>query len=122
MLELAGGAKGRALMSGTDGLSFTTTLLGKNGSTRDHFNGWGAHPSVWLKRIQAELGKPDLEAHKLVWVRGTRFKLYNDGRLYDLETDMEESKRILPGEGSVEAEAFRKQMQALPAMKARMPR
>lgn len=94
-----------------DGVSFAPRLVGKPGTPREYFIGWGAHPSVWLERVRKEVGKPDLESFRLVWIRGMRYKLYNDGRFYDLESDLEESRRILPGKGSREAEAVRKQMQ-----------
>ena len=37
------------------------------------------------------------------WVRGRRYKLYGDGRFYDLETDPAEHRPIKPGTGGTEA-------------------
>ena len=114
--QLAAGQDGLKLMKDTDGLSFAPTLLGKPGPTRDHFIGWGAHPSVWFDRVSKDLGDPELKPYKLVWIRGQRFKLYNDGRLYDLEADLAEEQIIPRGNGSAEAEVFRERFAKLPVM------
>ena len=111
LLDLAGGAMpaGREY----DGRTFAPQLLGRTGDPREWFVGQGAHPSIWLKRVAEELGKPDLKAYRLVWVHGHRYKLYNDGRFYDLKEDLAEARRIPPGEGSPEAEAARRRFQAI---------
>ena len=110
-LELAGGSI--PAERNIDGRSFAPRLFGKPGSPRQWYLGTGAHPSCWLKRVNAEVGLPDREAYKLSWVRGLRYKLYNDGRFYDLEKDLPESKRIPPGEGSSEAESAREHFQTI---------
>jgi arylsulfatase A-like enzyme len=117
LLELAAGDRGLVLMDKTDGVSFAPVLLGKPSEARHHFIGCGAHPSVWLNRVRAELGQGDMDAYRLVWTRGDRFKLYNDGRLYDLQSDLAEEHRIPRGHGSETAESFRRKMEALPEMK-----
>ena len=111
LLELAGETvpAGRPC----DGRSFAPQLLGREGSPREWFIGAGAHPSIWLKRVAEETGNPELEPFRLVWVRGTRYKLYNDGRLYDLQEDLAEARRIPPGNGSAEAESVREELQAV---------
>ena len=91
-VELAGGKLDNDAEH--DGRSFAPQLLGKDGDPRTYFVGSGAHPSVWLDRVQAEVGKPELESWKMVWVHGIRYKLYDDGRFYDLEVDLEESNSI----------------------------
>jgi arylsulfatase A len=111
LLDLAGGAM--PADRPCDGRSFAPQLLGRKGEPRDYVVGWGAHPNLWVKRVAKELGKPDLKPFKLVWVHGHRYKLYNDGRFYDLEDDLAETRRIPPGEGSPEAEAARKRFQAI---------
>jgi hypothetical protein len=63
--------------------------------------------------VAKELDKPDMEEYKLVWVRGLRYKLYNDGRFYDLRKDMAEEKRIALGKGSKEAEVLRRRYQEI---------
>ena len=111
LLELAGADD--PARAPCDGVSFAPQLLGKPGTPREHFIGYGAHESIWLDRIRAELGKPDLQAYRQVWVHGRRFKLYNDGRFYDLKTDLAEAHRILPGKGTPEAEATRRKYQTI---------
>jgi len=111
LLELAGGAMPKDRPC--DGRSFAPQLLGRKGDPRQWFIGTGAHPSLWLKRVAAELGKPGMKSYKLVWVHGLRYKLYNDGRFYDLKDDLAETHRIPPGQGSPEAEAARKRFQAI---------
>jgi hypothetical protein len=64
-------------------------------------------------RVRKESGDPELEAWRMVWVHGLRDKLYDDGRFYDLELDPAEARRIPPGEGSPEANAARRRLQAV---------
>jgi arylsulfatase A-like enzyme len=110
-LDLAGGQppKGEEF----DGRSFAPQLFGNKGIPREWFIGSGAHPSVWLKRVQQEVSDPALKAYPLHWVRGLRYKLYNDGRFYDLQNDWPEARQIKPGTGGQEAEAARIQFQAI---------
>jgi arylsulfatase A len=111
LAELAGETVAKS--NDYDGRSFVPQLLGKQGEPRQWFIGWGAHPSLWLDRVREELGRPNLEARRLIWVRGLRYKLYNDGRFYDLEKDLAEEHRILPGKGSAGAEAVRATFQKI---------
>jgi len=112
LLELAGAAAPQGTTC--DGISFAPQILGrKPDRTREWFVGYGAHASIWLARVREELGKPNLEAYRQVWVHGWRFKLYNDGRFYDLKTDLAEARRIPPGKGTAEAEAARTKFQAI---------
>lgn len=110
-VDLAGGClqEGRQC----DGQSFAPQLLNEPASPREWFLGWGAHPSIWLERIALELGNPELKEYKLAWVHGLRYKLYNDGRFYDLKEDLAETRRILPGKGTPEAESARRKFQAI---------
>jgi arylsulfatase A len=110
-VELAGGTLPESRPC--DGHSFAPQLFGEGGSPREWFIGWGAHHNIWLDRVAQELGKPDLEPFRLVWVHGLRYKLYNDGRFYDLKEDLEEAKCIPVDAGSAEAEATRKRFQAI---------
>jgi arylsulfatase A len=107
--ELAGARPPSVL----DGVSFAPQLLGRKGEPREYVVGTGAHPSVWLERVRKELGLPDMEAYPLSWIRGRRYKLYSDGRFYDLKTDYAEARRIAPGRGAPEAEAARKRLNAV---------
>jgi arylsulfatase A len=110
LVELAGGTIDAAKY---DGRSFAPQLLGQRGDARAYFVGTGAHPNIWLDRVRGEVGDPELKEWKMVWVRGLRYKLYDDGRFYDLSIDLEEANRIPLGEGSVEAESARKELQAV---------
>jgi arylsulfatase A len=47
------------------------------------------------------------------WVRTARWKLYYDGRLFDMQNDVREQAAISPGQGSDEAKTARKQLQAV---------
>jgi arylsulfatase A len=89
-LELAGGQlpKGEKI----DGRSFAPQLFGNKGNPREWFIG---------------------SFGKWVWVRGLRYKLYNDGRFYDLQNDWPEANQIKPGTGGQEAEAVRIRFQAI---------
>jgi len=110
-VELAGGTV--AEEAEYDGRSFVPQWFGRKGNPRTWFVGTGAHPSIWLSRVQQELENPELEAWKMVWVRGLRYKLYDDGRFYDLEADPAESERIPTGKGLSDAEAARRQLKAV---------
>ncbi len=110
-VEIAGGSPTDA--DRCDGHSFLPQLLGRKGNARQWFIGTGAHPSIWLERVAEELGKPDLEAYRLVWVQGTKYKLYNDGRFYNLEKDLAESHHIASGQAGPEGERIRRQFQQI---------
>jgi len=75
-----------------DGRSFAPQLRGEKGSPRE----WAYN-----------------QHGKKAWVRTHRWKLYRDGRLFDLETDAREKKPIKPGEGSDEAAAARKRLEKI---------
>jgi arylsulfatase A len=111
LVEVAGGDPAR--LGPCDGRSFAPRLRGEAGNPRAWFVGSGAHESVWLERVAKETGQPGLKPYDLSWVRGLRYKLYSDGRFYDLETDMAEEHRIAEGAGGDEAEAVRARSRAV---------
>lgn len=54
------------------------------------------------------------ENYNIRYVRGVRYKLYNDGRLYDLEKDMHERHPIVPGVNATpESRQAREKLQAV---------
>ncbi len=110
-LDIAGGKATSGQIC--DGRSFMPQMLGREGSPREWFVGYGAHPSIWLKRVAEEIGKPDLEAYKLIWVQGHKYKLYNDGRFYNIADDLAEEHRIRASAGSAEAETTRREFQEI---------
>jgi hypothetical protein len=47
------------------------------------------------------------------YARDQQFKLYDDGKLYDVPADELEQRPIAPGSGSAAAEAARRKLQAV---------
>ena len=75
-----------------DGRSFAPQLFGKKGKPRE----WAYN-----------------QHGKKAWVRTHRWKLYRDGRLFDMDADPDEKHAIGAGEGSDEAAAARKRLEAV---------
>ncbi len=97
-----------------DGRSFLPQLRGERGNPREwiYFHG-GAHPVHW-KRILSEIVEYEEPKPWICrYVRGTRYKLYGDGRFYDLDADLEELRPIKPGTGTADAEKARGTYQKL---------
>ncbi|MCM8529127.1 MAG: sulfatase-like hydrolase/transferase, partial [Lentisphaeraceae bacterium] len=68
-----------------DGISFYPRLLGKEGTPRDHiFCYYDPRPGWDKDRFR-----------KLVFARDKRYKLYEDGRLFDISSDILEKSPIL---------------------------
>jgi arylsulfatase A len=111
-----------------DGISILPQLTGKKGIAREwiYFEGGTAGPV--FDHIEKDTGiRPDYAKGKgrefkvyWRWVRGKRFKLYNDGRFFDMVTDLQERHPIKPGAGSMEAESSRRQLQAVLDQYARL--
>jgi arylsulfatase A len=86
-----------------DGRSFLPQVRGQKGNPREwvfwHFDplpGWGK------------------EQYRLVrFARDRRFKLYDDGRLYDIPGDQLEQKPVGEGEGGAPAERSRKKLRSV---------
>jgi arylsulfatase A len=74
-----------------DGTSFVPQLQGKQGDPRD-----------W---VYSQMGDR-------AWIRTKRWKLYMDGRLYDMKNDTMEKQPIDPEDDSQESSAIRKRLQA----------
>lgn len=101
LLEAAGRPLPRTVF--TDGVSFYPRLTGKPGTPREwvfcHFDprpGWDKDKFM-LERF----------------ARDTRFKLYDDGRLFDVPADRLEENPILPTRDTPESAAARKRLQAV---------
>jgi arylsulfatase A len=113
-----------------DGRSFLPQLRGKRGNPREwiYFHaGWHPSPSraelVKGRSYRRQSYAP--EGHEPTprinyeftphfrYVRGTRYKLYSDGRFYDLQDDLLERHPVKPGTGTPEVEAARKQLQGV---------
>lgn len=71
-----------------DGVSFAPRLTGR-----------GTSPRKWAYAEEAVLPKPggvepDGKSSGLRWVRSAEWKLYNDGRMFDMQTDSEETTAL----------------------------
>jgi len=86
----------------TDGRSFWPRVLDQPGNPRD----WVY--TYYFPRPYAE--HPDRHP-EVRFVQDHRFKLYGDGRLYDLTQDILEKEPILAGEGGPEAVAARRKLE-----------
>lgn len=87
-----------------DGQSFASRLLGQ-----------GPAPRKWAYAEEAVLPKPggvepDGSSSGLRWVRNAQWKLYNNGRLYDMERDPQEQAALLADNDSAEQASVRKQL------------
>ena len=103
MLDAAGLNPARALAPNEtplDGRSFLPQLKGQRGNPRDWIYCWHDPRPGWDK------DKFKLEE----WARNKRFKLYRDGRLYDVPADPLEQHPLPPNAGA-EATAARRALQ-----------
>ncbi|HVX60113.1 MAG TPA: sulfatase-like hydrolase/transferase [Pirellulales bacterium] len=102
-VELAGSElpAGRTI----DGVSFAPRLLGAGASKRS-----------WAYAQEAVLPKPggveaDGASSGLRWVRTGRWKLYNDGRLFDMRADLQERNLLLADADDSAARSARQQLE-----------
>jgi arylsulfatase A-like enzyme len=85
-----------------DGRSFAPQLRGQRGNARDYlFAHYDPHPGCKNKAIIPT---------RLSWDH--RWKLYPDGRFFDMKTDVTEQKPIAPGKAGTAGEAARKKLQS----------
>jgi len=103
-----------------DGVSFLPQLLGQKGAPREHIYFHGGTAGPVFQVIEKQTGvrpyyaDPDPpKGFMWRWVRGQRYKLYGDGRFFDMHEDLKETRPIAPGTGSPEAEAARVKLQAV---------
>ncbi|MGX5819596.1 sulfatase-like hydrolase/transferase [Chitinophaga lutea] len=94
----------------SDGRSILPWIAGSSGT-----------PRKWIFSHYTPLHNADEDKHAARFFRDHRYKLYHDGRLYDLVTDPEEQRPIEPGTGGKAAESARQLFAAefakLPAWK-----
>ena len=84
-----------------DGRSFLPQLRGERGN-----------PKEWIYCHYDPLPGHGKEAYTLTkFARNQRFKLYSDGRLFDISKDVREQHPLGPGEGGEEAARARKTLQ-----------
>jgi arylsulfatase A-like enzyme len=93
-------AAGARLPAGVpfDGRSFLPRLRGEHGRPRE----W----VYWWYDPQPGHGKE--QYHRTRWARDSRYKLYEDGRLFDAERDAEDQHPIVHGHGDAESERSRR--------------
>jgi arylsulfatase A len=93
-----------------DGISILPQINGKNGPTRN-----------FIFSHYTPIHNEGANKHSARFFRNRRFKLYSDGRFFDLEKDIEEKQPIAAGQADAEGEKARKLFQAelakLPAWK-----
>ena len=86
-----------------DGVSLMPLIRGESDHAKDVIICWHDPRPGAMKEAFTHLD---------LWARDKRFKLYEDGRLYDVPADVLEEHPIAAGEGSAEAEAARVKLQA----------
>jgi arylsulfatase A len=84
----------------TDGKSFLPQIRGEKGNPRE-----------WIFSHYNPLHSPQINRLSARSFRDHRYRLYHDGRFYDVSVDPEETKPIEAGKGSAEAEAVREKFQ-----------
>jgi arylsulfatase A len=84
--------------SGIDGVSFLPSLKGE-----------AASPREWAFMFYP--GSPRLEPPGGHWARSRRFKLYGDGRLFDLESDPLEERPVAASADTAASATERRQLQ-----------
>jgi arylsulfatase A len=101
MFEVAGTAAPAAVK--LDGRSFAPQLRGERGNPREWTFCWH----------DPRPGDGKMEFTLQVYARDKRWKLYKDGRLYDVPADPGEVSPIMPGAGGPEAATARQRLQAV---------
>jgi arylsulfatase A len=84
----------------TDGRSFLPQIKGEKGNPRE-----------WIFSHYNPIQSPQANQYSARSFRDHRYRLYHDGRFYDVSIDPEEMNPIETGTGSIEAEAVRKRFQ-----------
>ena len=105
----------------TDGHSFVDVLRGESQGEREwvfcHYsrNGTPARPAGKEKIEQALEKQARAKQAKTMgrFARTERYKLYEDGRFYNIKNDVQETRPLAPGKGSAAAEAARRQLQSI---------
>jgi len=99
------------LVDFTDFLPTLADLAGTDAPGEMNLDGHSFAPQI--KGREGEPRKWAVSEHRgKYWVRTQRWKLTHDGKLFDTAADPAEKQPIKPGQGSPEAEAARKQLEA----------
>lgn len=92
-------------ITNTDGISFWAQCMGKVGTKRDSLFGY------YFPRPYSEVFDDKYKHWEVRYARNKRYKLYDDGRLYDTQADVMEKNPISPGAQSARAASARKELQ-----------
>ncbi len=84
-----------------DGVSFAPRLRGERGNPREWVLAHHDPRPGWGKEAYTKLDR---------WARGKRYKLYQEGELFDVADDVLEQRPIPPGSGNAQAEAAREKL------------
>ena len=100
-----------------DGISFWERLQGKQGTPRE----W--HYTYYFPRPFAERFDNPYRHPEVIWVRDRRYKLYADGKLFDMRDDPRETNALLPSSGALEEvrRRLRRALGSMPTSAARIP-
>jgi len=108
-------AAGDGASAATDGVSFLPRLRGQRGTPREWaFVLFDRNGCVkWRQCVKkGQLPPPD-RRQGAFWARTERWKLYGDGRLYDIPNDHGERKPIRPESDTQESSSVRKKLAAV---------
>ncbi len=119
LLDMAGASVPQSAK--IDGQSFLPQLKGEEGNPRQwvfcHYirNGVPADPGTDAKRMKLAQKQQQARKKKQLgrFARDQKFKLYDDGRFYNVATDVEEKYDLNQGRLSPEAAAARRKLQAV---------
>lgn len=84
-----------------DGVSFAPALVGEQGNRQ-----------TWTCYYEPRPGWDKDQFTKLVFTRGERYKLYDDGRFYDVQKDVYENRPIPEGERTPEQQTAAEKLRA----------
>lgn len=99
-----------------DGRSFWPQLLGQKGNPRE----W--HFTYYFPRPYAERFNNPYQHPEVRYARDHRYKLYGDGRMFDVTADPEEQRPLETGEAAAARRKLQKALDSMPVHGERIPR
>ena len=99
----------------TDGRSFWPRIRGEAGSPREWLYTW-YFPRPYAKQFDGAYNHPEVR-----FARDARYKLYGDGRLFDLTADPEERKAVIGDPGGARSK-LASALAEMPAANPRVPK
>jgi arylsulfatase A len=97
-----------------DGRSFLAQLRGEQGNPRDwiYIHG-GSHPNPGWRDLSKRVRYDKPDPWSCRYIRGRRYKLYADGRFYDMLHDIEEERPLKPDTAGQDIEQIREEYKKL---------